>query len=67
MHSILYIIVTTNTIGVFIAQATTPPPAVDECSCMNGGTCVVRVIRGRRILRCACPDGYSGRHCENMA
>jgi hypothetical protein len=50
-----------------VEPATTPPPAVDECGCENGGTCVIRVIRGRRILRCACPDGFSGSRCENTA
>ena len=50
---------------LFSTQVTTPPPVENECGCMNGGTCVIRIIRGRRILQCACPEGYSGSRCEN--
>jgi hypothetical protein len=49
----------------FIAPVITPPPVTNECGCMNGGTCVIRIIRGRRILRCACPEGYSGSRCAD--
>ena len=48
-------------------QATTTPPPANECGCVNGGTCFVRSVRGRVYRRCACPDGYTGRHCENNA
>ena len=48
-------------------QVTTPPPVTNDCGCENGGTCIVRIIRRRRILRCACPEGHSGRRCENTS
>ena len=53
------------TIKYCTTQVPTPPPISDECGCLNEGTCIVRVIRGRRILRCICPDGFNGFRCEN--
>ena len=45
-------------------QATTTPPPADVCGCMNGGTCIIRTIRGRVFRLCACPDGFTGLRCE---
>ena len=50
-------------------QATTEPTTEaptdsNECGCVNGGTCIIRIIRGRRILRCACPTDFTGSQCE---
>jgi hypothetical protein len=50
----------------FIAPVTTPQPVTNECGCMHG-TCIIRIIQGRRILRCVCPEGYSGSRCEDAS
>ena len=50
-----------NNSAINSTQATPPP---NECGCLNGGTCIVRIRRGRRIRRCLCPEDYSGAQCE---
>ncbi|CAO1412778.1 unnamed protein product [Diamesa serratosioi] len=35
-------------------------PFQDECSCMNGGTCIQN-----SSTDCICPAGYDGKHCEH--
>ncbi|KAM9837931.1 hyaluronan-binding protein 2 [Aulostomus maculatus] len=37
-----------------------PASACEPNPCQNGGSC----IKGKRRLRCACPDGFTGRFCE---
>ncbi|XP_037256892.1 urokinase-type plasminogen activator [Falco rusticolus] len=34
-----------------------------ECHCLNGGTCITYYLF-RGIIRCICPEGYTGTHCE---
>ena len=58
------IITLPQTTGSHAAQTEAPTPA-DECGgCQNGGTCTVRVRRGRVIRRCSCPPGFGGSYCQ---
>ena len=53
-----------QTTGDPVTQTEAPTPG-DECGgCQNGGTCTVRVRRGRVIRRCSCPPGFRGSYCQ---
>ena len=48
----------------FTSDGGTTCGGTSPCTCMNGGTCIPRVIHGTTYVRCACQDGYTGLRCE---
>jgi len=36
-----------------------------DCPCLNGGSCVTRILFGRKRISCRCASGYSGSKCQD--
>ncbi|KAG8552640.1 hypothetical protein GDO81_004619 [Engystomops pustulosus] len=65
MKLILFLVFALAITGLesFFHNHRTRPKNNEECSCLHGGTCL-NYGTYRKLYRCLCPVGYSGKHCE---